>query len=556
MNTLGRRLTRLLTAATVVSVAVFAPASAGAAVVVAPGGGTPDTSRNFELVGHNALFGRGMNAAIAIFDHFVYIGNRTDASNSCGDFHGTGTVSPVLTPSNPDGTCTHVHPGILIVDVADPESPAVVGEIPAGVAAPNAAGQPVGVTSRELRVWPEKKLLIELSFRCSRVIHACPRGNDTTYPFQYTFYDLGDPVHPQLIKRHVTRSAAGAPIKPHEFFLWVDPNNRDRALLYESTPFSGAGSTNPARPQFVVEDISAVPQGGDVTLVAQGNWNQFFPGADNQANYDFDLALHSMTPTVDGKTTYLAYLRGGMLVLDTRDVVNNASPSTVISLNDKLLTPIANRPIWGAGSHCAGGTAVGCSESHSAVPVPGRSFEVNVDEVYGQFTDPSFGSPWGWMRLIDVEDPSAPSIVGEFKLFQNTDAFKAQGIDQDTQNYTSYSTHNPTVLPRLVIDAWHSGGLQAVDIEDPANPRQGGFFSPEPLDAVALEDPALSRGPNKVVIWSFPIIRNGLIYVVDIRNGLYVLRYRGPHHRSVEKVSFLEGNSNLGDAARLSAGGD
>jgi hypothetical protein len=551
---LGRPTIRLLTAATVVLVTIFVPASAGASVVVGPGGGTPDSSLNFELVGHNSLYGRGMNAALAIYDHFVYVGNRTDASNSCGDFNSSGAINPVLTPTNPDGTCTHVHPGILIVDVADPETPTVVGEISASVAAPNAAGETSGVTSRELRVWPAKKLLIELSFRCSRVIHACPRGNDTTFPFDYKFFDLSDPVHPQLIKRHVTTSAAGVAIKPHEFFLWVDPNNHDRALLYESTPFSGAGSTNPARPQFVVEDISAVPEGGDVRLVAQGNWNQFFPGADNQANYDFDLALHSMTPTVDGKTTYLAYLRGGMLVLDTSDVVNNTSPGTVISLNDKLLTPIANRATWGAGNHCAGGTAVGCTESHSAVPVPGRPFEVNVDEVYGQFTDPSFGSPWGWMRLIDVADPSAPAIVGEFKLFQNTDAFKAQGIDQDTQNYTSYSTHNPTVLPRLVIDSWHSGGLQAVTIDDPANPSQGGFFSPEPLDAVALEDPALSRGPNKVVVWSFPIIRNGLIYVVDIRNGLYVLRYRGPHHDSVDHVAFLEGNSNLGDAARLQGG--
>jgi hypothetical protein len=56
-------------------------------------------------------------------------------------------------------------------------------------------------------------------------------------------------------------------------------------------------------------------------------------------------------------------------------------------------------------------------------------------------------------------------------------------------------------------------------------------------------------------MWSFPIIRNGLIYVVDVRNGLYVLRYRGPHHRSVDHVGFLEGNSNLGDAARLAGGG-
>ena len=547
---LSRPIIRVLTAATVVAVLIFAPAGAGAAVLVAPGGGAPATSLNFELVGHNPLFGRGMNAALAIFDHFIYIGNRSDGSNSCGLRNG----QPVLTPTNADGTCTHVHPGILIVDVADPTNPAVVGEIPAAVAAPNTAGDANGVTSRELRVWPAKKLLIELTFRCSSVLHACPPGDDTIFPFDYKFFDLSDPVHPQLIKRHVTTSAAGEAIKPHEFYLWIDPKNADRALLYESTPFFGATSNDPARPQFVVEDISAVPSGGDVKLVAQGNWNQFFPGSDNQANYDFDLALHSMTPRFDGRTTYLAYLRGGMLVLDTSDVANNGSPGEVISLNDKLLTPVANRATWGAGNHCPGGTSVGCTESHSAVPVPGRPFEVNIDEVYGTFTSPSFGWPWGWMRIIDVHDSSQPTIVGEFKLFQNTDAFKAQGIDQDTQSFTSYSTHNPTVLPQLVFVAWHSGGLQAVTIDDPANPGQGGFFSPEPLDSVALEDPALSRGPNRVVMWSFPIIRNGLIYVVDVRNGLYVLRYRGPHHDAVDSVAFLEGNSNLGDAARLAGG--
>ena len=80
---------------------------------------------------------------------------------------------------------------------------------------------------------------------------------------------------------------------------------------------------------------------------------------------------------------------------------------------------------------------------------------------------------------------------------------------------------------------------------------QAGWFSPTPLADVANEDPALSRGPNKVVVWSFPIIRNGLIYVVDIRNGLYVLRYTGPHADEVAGISFLEGNSNLGDAQRL-----
>jgi hypothetical protein len=36
----------------------------------------------------------------------------------------------------------------------------------------------IGITSRELRVWPARKLLIVMNFRCSAVIHACTAGTD------------------------------------------------------------------------------------------------------------------------------------------------------------------------------------------------------------------------------------------------------------------------------------------------------------------------------------------------------------------------------------------
>jgi hypothetical protein len=110
------------------------------------------------------------------------------------------------------------------------------------------------------------------------------------------------------------------------------------------------------------------------------------------------------------------------------------------------------------------------------------------------------------------------------------------------------------VLPELALDSWHSGGLQAIDIANPAQPTQAGWFSPTPEPAVATEDPALNGGPNKVTIWSYPIIKEGLIYVVDIRNGLFVLRYTGPNSDAVRAVKFLEGNSNLGDALKLANG--
>jgi hypothetical protein len=522
----------------------------------APGGGTPGTSANFTLVGHDSLFARGMNAALALYTDpsthrtFVYVGNRTDGSLPCDQ---TGGVQPCHASSN-----VHVHPGVLIEDVTDPAHPANVGEI-----GPPHAGLP-GITTREVRVWPEQKLLLVMTFRCSSAIHDCPPGNDTTFPFDIKFFDLADPTQPRFIGSYVPTSQAGRAVKPHEMYLWADPRNRDRALLWLSTPTS---SVDPAVPNMMVVDLSDVPgsvpgpapapvgTAAPVTEVAEGNWNQFFPGADNPANYDNDLALHSMAPTANGRTTYLAYLRGGFGLLDTRSVVSHTG-SDVISLNDKLLTPVPRFVRWGTGNHCPGHTAAGCSESHSAVPVPGRPFDLSTDEVYGTFTVPSFGWPWGWMRLIEVANPAQPMLQSEYKIFENTPAFEGSpGDDAATEQFTSYSSHNPTVLPRLAIIAWHSGGLQAVDISNPRAPRQGGWFSPQPLASVATEDPALNGGPNKVTMWSYPIIEDGLIYVIDIRNGLYILRYNGAGAADVAGIRFLEGNSNLGDAVRLARRG-
>jgi hypothetical protein len=525
---------RLAVPLALVVAALALPAVVRGDVVVGPGGGTPGTSLNFTLVGHDPLFNRGMNAAPAIFDHFVYIGNRSDGSNSCGDSDPGPGVTPVLTPTNPDGTCTHVAPGILAVDVDDPSNPVVVNEFGEEFV----TGANEGQTSRELRVWPAEELLMVMYFRCSRVIHACPQ---TAQSFSIRFFDLGaDPVNPPLIASYVPSAL------PHEMYLWIDPRDPDRALLWLSTPTT---SVNPNVPNLIITDISRA-RDGVFREVARGNWNQLFPGAANPANYDFDLALHSMTPSFDGTRTYLAYLRGGFGVLDTSKVASNQVPMGMVeNLNDDLLTPVPF-PTWGTGPQCPGHTAAGCAESHSAVPFPGRPFALTIDEVYGTFTVPSFGWPWGWARTWNVAQPKRPHILGEYKIFQNTEAFRPS-VDPLTEQFTSYSSHNPTLTRNLALDSWHSGGEQAIDISDPGHPFQVGWFSPTPLPSVALEDPALSRGPNKVVMWSFPIVKDGLIYVVDIRNGLYVLDYDGPRAGEVDGLSFLEGNSNLGDAARL-----
>jgi hypothetical protein len=469
---------RLLTGLALALTLIASPCAAAQPV----GDGEAPGRMNFQRIGHNPLFNRGMNAAIAVYHNFLYVGNRTDS--------GPG----------------HPHPGVLVVDIANSRRPRVVGQLPP---------EPSGQTSRELRVWPQQKLLMVMLFRCSPAIHACPATAPAV--FSIKFYDLSNPYFPQHISTYVPSR------QPHEMFLWVDPKRPGRALLYQSTP---SASVDPNRPNMIVTDISRWRE-GVFTEVAQANWNQLFTP---QQVATLDVALHSMSVTNDGTRTYLAYLGGGFFVLDTSDLAN-AVPSPQM----RLLTPVPATPRWTN------------QTVHSAIPLPGRPYALTTDELYGDLLDNpdnDHGCPWGFMHVIDVRDPANPRLLTEYRTEANTPQFCSTPQGQDDMR-ASHTAHNPTVFRNLAFISWHGSGFQAIDVADPTQPRQAGFFTPRPLAAVATEDPALTTTGNKVAMWSFPIVKNGKIWVLDIRNGLYSLHYRGPGARGVNRTIFREGNSNL-----------
>jgi hypothetical protein len=447
-------------------------------------------SGNLELVGHSALLRRGMNSAIAIVGDYAYVGSRTEGE-------------------------THKDSGVLVVDIADPSNPRLVGQI----------GQPdeslYGISSRELRGIPEKNTLIVLNFSCSTWIHDCHRDEER-FPNtggvaegdNLKFYDLSNPTKPQLISTYFfgTYPGSGLRDKPHEFYMWRDPKDSDRILLFFATPGGP--------PSLEVLDISDIH---NVRILAQWDGRddanlEESPGAPHGAH------LHSLALSEDGRTAYLAYEGAGFFMVDTSEIAENlASPEI------KLLTPIENRVDYSP-PHPPG--------NHSAVKVPNRDLVITTDEIYPA---PILqGCPWGWMRVMNIEDVRKPFIQSEFKLPENN---RNRCPDDKGPEWVSYTSHNPTVTENLVLVTWHSGGFRIVDISDASNPKIVGVYMPKPLSHVQTEDPAL--GGHPVAMWSYPIIRNGLIYVIDLRNGLYILKYSGPHRDEIDGLNFYEGNSNL-----------
>jgi hypothetical protein len=108
----------------------------------------------------------------------------------------------------------------------------------------------------------------------------------------------------------------------------------------------------------------------------------------------------------------------------------------------------------------------------------------------------------------------------------------------------AYTSRVVTATKDVALVSWYAGGLQAIDLTDPAQPRQLAEFRPQPLASVEAEDPVF--GSSQVEMWSYPTIVDGLIYVVDVRNGLYILRYDGWDADEIAERRYLDGNSNLG----------
>ncbi len=435
-----------------------------------------------EQVGHTPLGNRGMNSALAIHGDYAYVGSRSDGGPPKG--------------------------GVAVVDISDPRQPRLVHTI--GTPGEGAAG----LSSRELRVWPDAGLLMVLHFACE----APQTCLDYGAPANYAFYDIRDDhaARPELIASYKPSRV------PHEFFLWQDPRRPGRALLYMSTLTASGGD------DLLVTDVSRAREG---VFDEVANWAAGIRNPDGS-----EVDLHSLSISPDGRRGYLAHLAAGFLMIDTSQLAD-ARPRPEI----RLLTPVGQRASWGAPG------------AHSALPLPGRAAVLTTDEVYGATfgvapalgVSVAIGCPWGWTRVLDVSDPARPRVHGEYKLRPYNDQTHCTPENRLQSEQATFSSHNPTVTRDLAFITWHSAGLQAIDISNPMRPMQVAEFRPQPLAAVVTEDPTFSTGPDKLVFWSYPIVKDGLVYVVDIRNGLYVLRYRGPFAGQVSCVAFLEGNSNL-----------
>ena len=94
---------------------------------------------------------------------------------------------------------------------------------------------------------------------------------------------------------------------------------------------------------------------------------------------------------------------------------------------------------------------------------------------------------------------------------------------------SDFTSHNPIPLKNLLLISWRGAGTRAIDISNPFMPHEVGYYFPQ-----------TAVGPDgrrvRIHMASYPVIKDGLVYVLDRFNGLYILKYSGPFHEEVDAI--------------------
>ncbi|HUR52308.1 MAG TPA: hypothetical protein VMZ11_09305 [Mycobacteriales bacterium] len=446
-------------------------------------------TKGFQLVGHTDLGRRAMNSPLAVAGRCAYVGDR---------YYSTSRAQ-----------AGRPHGGIAVVDVHDPRHPVQRGLIP-----------PVAEsTQRELRADAGLGVLVVLSY--SPFAGGDPQASQPINTLKV--YD----IHRDCLRPKLLSTYDFGPRPPHEFFLWKDPKHPGRALAYVTfTVFS---------PDLMVLDLAdpAKPTLAGVYDLGIDQLQKTIDFVDESGSG----YTHSLSVSDDGTRAYMAGWDYGFWTLDT--------------------SMLADPPVAGIGlAHPVGIGVLDTGHNvHSAAVVPGRRSVVLTQEDYAAA---GHGCPFGVLRTGRLTADGGASLAGQFSLPENDP--RTCG----TKNGT-FSSHNPTLFHDVALLTWYSGGLRAVDLTDPAHPFETGAFVPRPTFEPELRDarlffprtaqkagplPTDSTWPGSRAepwigsMWSYPVVQNGLVYVVDIDLGLYVLRYTGKHASEVARAPFVEGNSS------------
>jgi hypothetical protein len=155
-----------------------------------------------------------------------------------------------------------------------------------------------------------------------------------------------------------------------------------------------------------------------------------------------------------------------------------------------------------------------CPEpTHTFLKVPhsigGKQIAVSTEEERSH-RGADAGKPHAPLRTWDVSDPTQPKLLYSYYLPESATPYPA-----DKVRFGTHQLRERVDEDNLLYVTWFAGGLRTIDINDPANPKERGYFIPKPGDGVAAP---LTNDVFKD--------HRGLPWVTDKERGLDVIEIK------------------------------
>jgi len=450
--------------------------------MVAVAAAQPAEQRNMSLVGQDDLQARSAYQPVIQRQGsrwIAYVGH-----------HGGRRLNPLTGQMELNGTS--------IVDVTDPSRPRYLHHIP------GAAGEAEAGGAAMVRVCEGKTL---------------PKGDPAkTYLLRtlgnlaHEVWDVSAPEQPRLL----TTVVKGL---DHTHKNWWECDTGIAYLVSDGRPQGWRTMrmtkiydlSDPAQPRFI----------RDFGLPGQQ------PGATGTA----PEGVHG--PIAYRGRVYFAYGTGarGVLQIVDREKLLNGNPQVADRFAptvDNLLYPQVGRldmsPDWGG---------------HTSFPMLGMTVPDWAGNAAGRTRDmvllvsESLRNECQEVRqltfLVDVTDPSKPFSVSTFEVPETPGGFCSRGGRFGP--HSSNESFTPIYYGRLVFIAYFNGGVRAVDVRDPFNPREAGFYIPAVTprtDRRCVTEGGAERCKVVIQTNNVEVDERGYVYIVDRANtGLHILELTG-----------------------------
>jgi hypothetical protein len=424
----------------------------------------------FEVVGHTDLGGRGFNADVWAHEGFAYVGQWGFEDWASGSKERFCPEEPLS--------------GVAVIDARDPTNPVQVATLQNP---PGTSAEDVVVYTAEYGPYAGRDIAAVGLQYCggSRYDEDADRG--------LMLWDVTDPTAPEQVGYLNTGCCTRG---VHEFEIEAR-EDLGRIYAYASVPASRYPDENTAsgyRDEDGEGDFRLIDITDPENPVQVSDWGiqdiggpfDEGQGCDPDPNYG-----HSAEPSEDGKLVFVSYWDSGFVALDLTDPANPVYLGRTIYDEDED------------------------GDAHSSMYDDARQLLFTADEDFCKTSGPGIETGYGYLRIYDFSDPSAPEQIGEFRT-ENSLGLGALGAGD-------FSIHNPFLVGDELYMSWYSDGIQVVDVSDPTAPERVAYFIP-PAYQNPVRPPQRGTLSQTAQVWGVFVDERGLVYASDMNSGLWILR--------------------------------